>query len=401
MNSYKKADLETPICIVGAGPGGSTTSLVLSQQGIPHVLLDKQAFPRHKVCGESFDGRVTHILNALSPSYLAELEASGALLKSWSYSLHTEQLDIPIRFPHENTPRLLIDRYQFDQFLLEKARSFDSCTFIEKQEIQQVKSGSGIEWLQGPGLSIQCQLAIFATGNTSRFSNQQQKPANPFLFSRAYYEGLPGEATEVEIYYFQQPVRGCLILCPLSGGRHNVEIGLEKRLYQKSGRTMSALLTAYIEQRSDLQERFRKARQIHPLRGTYMALLGQRLHLAEGGRLFVGSNAYSVNPVTGLGVGNAMSMGQTAGQLIAEHWEQVDFTRRVQAAYPKKVKKRLREVLFFNYLLNQAQRQIAWIEPLLTPVLRSRFVGRLLQRSEWVREVRNPRFYWDVLKEKS
>ena len=53
----------TPICIVGGGPAGLVASLNLSKNKIHHVLIDKFTFPRDKVCGENFDGRVKHVLN--------------------------------------------------------------------------------------------------------------------------------------------------------------------------------------------------------------------------------------------------------------------------------------------------------------------------------------------------
>jgi geranylgeranyl reductase family protein len=41
------------VCIVGAGPGGSSTAYYLSKQGKKVVLVEKEKFPRRKICGDA------------------------------------------------------------------------------------------------------------------------------------------------------------------------------------------------------------------------------------------------------------------------------------------------------------------------------------------------------------
>ena len=40
------------IAVIGAGPAGSTLALALAQRGWDVVLIERDALPRHKVCGE-------------------------------------------------------------------------------------------------------------------------------------------------------------------------------------------------------------------------------------------------------------------------------------------------------------------------------------------------------------
>jgi menaquinone-9 beta-reductase len=44
--------LETDVVVVGAGPSGATTALLLARQGHRVVLVDRARFPRDKACGE-------------------------------------------------------------------------------------------------------------------------------------------------------------------------------------------------------------------------------------------------------------------------------------------------------------------------------------------------------------
>ena len=41
------------VCIVGAGPGGSTSAYYLTKQGKKVLLLEKDKFPRRKICGDA------------------------------------------------------------------------------------------------------------------------------------------------------------------------------------------------------------------------------------------------------------------------------------------------------------------------------------------------------------
>ncbi|MCG3227813.1 MAG: NAD(P)/FAD-dependent oxidoreductase [Candidatus Heimdallarchaeota archaeon] len=45
------------VCIVGAGPGGSSTAYYLAKQGKKVVLLEKEKFPRRKICGDAVSQR--------------------------------------------------------------------------------------------------------------------------------------------------------------------------------------------------------------------------------------------------------------------------------------------------------------------------------------------------------
>jgi 2-polyprenyl-6-methoxyphenol hydroxylase-like FAD-dependent oxidoreductase len=51
--------------IIGAGPAGSTAAILLSQAGWSVALVEKQAFPRRKVCGECIAASNLPLLDAL------------------------------------------------------------------------------------------------------------------------------------------------------------------------------------------------------------------------------------------------------------------------------------------------------------------------------------------------
>ncbi|MBC7734992.1 MAG: FAD-dependent monooxygenase, partial [Bacteriovorax sp.] len=51
--------------IVGAGPSGSAAAILLARAGWAVALVEKQAFPRRKVCGECIAASNLPLLHAL------------------------------------------------------------------------------------------------------------------------------------------------------------------------------------------------------------------------------------------------------------------------------------------------------------------------------------------------
>ena len=53
------------VVVVGAGPAGSITALLLARAGVPVRLLDRDVFPRDKLCGDTLNPGAWALLSAL------------------------------------------------------------------------------------------------------------------------------------------------------------------------------------------------------------------------------------------------------------------------------------------------------------------------------------------------
>ena len=65
--------------IVGAGPAGSAAAILLARAGWSVVLIERQAFPRRKVCGECIAASNLALLDALGIGAEVEAHAGAAL----------------------------------------------------------------------------------------------------------------------------------------------------------------------------------------------------------------------------------------------------------------------------------------------------------------------------------
>src|SRR5690242_16366554 len=53
QSNGKASGAPADVCIIGAGPAGSTCAFYLARQGVSVLLLDKERFPRDKLCGDA------------------------------------------------------------------------------------------------------------------------------------------------------------------------------------------------------------------------------------------------------------------------------------------------------------------------------------------------------------
>src|SRR5690348_16765440 len=62
------------VVVVGAGPAGATTALLLARAGASVLLLDRARFPRDKPCSEYLSPATTDVLERLGGGILAAVE---------------------------------------------------------------------------------------------------------------------------------------------------------------------------------------------------------------------------------------------------------------------------------------------------------------------------------------
>ena len=63
--------------VVGAGPAGSATALLLAHAGARVLMLDRASFPRDKPCSEYLSPESTRVLERLGPEVLAAVAAAS------------------------------------------------------------------------------------------------------------------------------------------------------------------------------------------------------------------------------------------------------------------------------------------------------------------------------------
>lgn len=108
--------LETDVLVVGAGPAGATTARELAVRGVDTLLVDRETFPRKKVCAGWVNGAVTGAFE-----WLAGSEASWSESAFDEIVFHSADLTREISWKSDGVAGYLVRREEFDAFLKDAA----------------------------------------------------------------------------------------------------------------------------------------------------------------------------------------------------------------------------------------------------------------------------------------
>ena len=112
--------IQTDVLIIGGGLAGLTVALHLQRAGIAVILIEKDTYPHHKVCGE-------YISNEILP-YLQWLEADPAILHpSLISKLQFTTMQGNSIYTRLPLGGFGISRYKLDSFLYEKFMNKGGC----------------------------------------------------------------------------------------------------------------------------------------------------------------------------------------------------------------------------------------------------------------------------------
>lgn len=390
------------ICIIGSGPGGMSASLFLSKSKIPHVIVDKNIFPRDKVCGENLDGRVFHVLKRWNPEVIQEMFSKNILQKTHNFCIYLPKATVPIAFNPNSTPRLLGKRIDFDNFLFEKVKNSPYCQIIESELIQDYHFEGEKIVFEGRNLEIEADLGIVACGFQSGLLKNRPSEDELYFFHRVYYKNLLSDNNnEVQTYYFEKPVKTCLLICPLPNNEFNVEIGVSKEDYKKLKVRMEDLLEDLIASNKYLKQKFHTGVPLDKGKGVHLPITSNHQFFSDRNLLYVGASAFCVNPITGMGVGNAVTMGELAAKEVQKYIQMNDFSATATASYEKLARQKLKNVIRLNKLINFFFRHLKLTTPVLLLVVRSKSFLNVISRADLLSNFLKPWYYFTKSTKKS
>jgi len=156
------------VIVIGAGPAGSTTALLLARRGIPTLLVERDSWPRAKVCGGCLNAVATDFLRsmALRPTDLDGTSLFGAeSLERCDLHAARSGTSIPMHGSR------VIDRALFDAAIVERARDAGAEVVTGTTARVSRADPHGATVLlrdAGRSRSITCRLAVVAGGIGSR-----------------------------------------------------------------------------------------------------------------------------------------------------------------------------------------------------------------------------------------
>ena len=299
--------------VVGAGPAGAAAARVLAGEGFRTVLLDRDALPRVKVCGD-----------ALLPDALSALERLGALasVRARAFRAHTLRVWSPSGVRVDlDVEALLLPRIELDAILARGA--LEAGALLARGRVVRLDVEGArvrLRTREGPGLTA--RVVVVATGARRalgpRVPGAPPSPSPPDAVAARRYLRCPGGPDVLQVIYHRSVLPGYGWIFPLGAGLYNVGCGVfrSRRLSEPLHRLFRRLLEEFPPAR-DLVSRgsFVSPLEAAPLRcgppgGPFCG---------PGPVVWAGEVAGTTFPFTGEGVGKALATGELAGRSACRH----------------------------------------------------------------------------------
>jgi menaquinone-9 beta-reductase len=357
------------VAIIGAGPAGSSAAIQLATKGYSVALLDKEQFPREKLCGD--------FLNPVNWPLLRELKVERAVLarphekvsifRFTSFS--GEEAEIPLPAGRDGAVvGLGLRRFDLDHVLLERANSL-GVTVLDgwkPKELERQPDG----WMLKVDKSdvfgeIGARMLIGADGRNSWVAHHlgladpaaMQGRSVGFQFRLKCANRSTGK---IEIHLFPGGYAGVV---GLAGDTVTLGLAIEKhRLLD--GRPEQSLLESILPQNPWLKEILRSG-SVSEMRSTYPVYFPPRRTYGDG-VLLVGDAARVNEPVTGEGIYFALKSGVFAAKTVDEGFQMSDFSAARLRSYERNCRSAFRARRAINALI----RWLIYRPALLSRVIR-------------------------------
>lgn len=210
--------------IAGGSLAGSTLGILLSEKGWRVLILEKNRFPRDKVCGEFLSPGVWPLLEALGLSN-ALLSLGGSRIEQVSVSFPSQSAGSRLSFPSKKFPFAYgISRNILDTFFLSEAKR-RGCAVYEDCEVLQIRRQGRFFLIEvnhkaeHAFLRMQSRIAVNAAGNFNRWSapvrNGKEKKKAGF---KAHWN-IKRKSPSIDLFFFK---RGYLGLSDIENGMTNL-----------------------------------------------------------------------------------------------------------------------------------------------------------------------------------
>jgi flavin-dependent dehydrogenase len=331
------------VIVVGAGPGGAATGILLAQRGARVLVLDRARFPRSKICGEYLSPEAARILDRLGVLKAVD-DAGAVLLRGMAITapggtrlVGTYPTNLPWRGYRDHAlalPRVVLDRILTDG-LRDTAADFREQWRVTDLLVERDRV-AGVEVVDAGGTAHACRarLVIGADGRNSivarRLGLVSTHPLRRLAFI-TYASGVTGLGDRGEIFV-DPPVYS--IVNPVAPETGNVSLVVPLDWGRRHRGRLDRLFDDGIGRLSHLVERFPDLRREAPVRA--LGPLAYRVAPPRhGGVLLVGDAAGFYDPFTGEGIYTALRSAELAADTTALALDGGDCSRRALAAYDR------------------------------------------------------------------
>lgn len=345
------------LIVAGAGPAGSACAITAARAGARVLLLEKDCFPRHKVCGEFVSPESLSLLQGL----LGETKLSfQAAVNSARAFVDGKILNLPVSPAAQSIPRFLLDAAMFH------AAQRAGVAAREDAAVQQVRQ-SGIFHVETKNQTFTARAVVNTTGRWSRLTHVEVADQEKWLGLKAHFsESSP--PSSVDLYFFPGGYCG---VTPVDGNTINacamVKAGVARSLAE-----VFTLEPALKLRSRDWQPRFPAV--------TTSPLYFREPETEFAGMFLAGDAAGFIDPFAGDGISLALQSGTLAAEAVNHFLRGKGSFDQAHDYYRVAYKKRFTPAFRNAARLRTALSAPRWLRSLAMTLAGVSSVGRMLVR---------------------
>jgi geranylgeranyl reductase family protein len=319
MRSIDRVSARWDAVVVGAGPAGSATGLLLARAGVRVLLLDRARFPREKPCSEYLSPESTRVLGRLGADVLAAVEAAAPAQLRGMKVVAPSGAGIVGRF---ESASYALPRTRFDTILLTAAEAAGA-EVREGVKVEELVYDSGAvagvvtrETGNGKRETYRARVVVGADGLRSIVARRLGKVYATAPHRIAFTAHVAGARDVDDLGEMHVGRPGYVGLGPIGDGVTTVALVLPAREVRRGDRFFDEL-----NRFPGVAGRFNARHVVRRVLATGPFARWSRRPVAAGGgggALLVGDAADFFDPFTGQGIYSALRGAELAAAAIID-----------------------------------------------------------------------------------
>jgi flavin-dependent dehydrogenase len=331
------------VVVVGAGPAGAATAILLAEHGLDVVVLDRGSLPRPKICGEYLSPEAGRVLDRLG--VLKTVDAAGAaaihgmrITAPDGTAITGHYRDVGPWRPYRHHA-MGVARETLDGALIERVRALpldlrEHARVVDLIVERGVVTGVRFADRDARVHDLHARLVVGADGRASVVA-ERLGCRRPHALRRmalvTYVSGVESCRGLGEIFVDPPDYA---ILNPIAPDRVNLGLVVPLGHASRWSDRLDDFMAARVRQLPHLARRLAGATRVAPIRA-----LGPLAHRVEppdtGGALLVGDAGGFYDPFTGEGVFTALRSAELAVTTMVQALRSGDVSARALAGYER------------------------------------------------------------------
>jgi geranylgeranyl reductase family protein len=348
------------VIVVGAGPSGSAVATALVQKGRDVLLIDREAFPRDKTCGDGIPASAIEELYDLGMKEKI-LDSNFYLIEQLLLSSpNGHVLKAPIRQGMSGGKSYVIPRMQFDALIQEHAVE-SGVEFLETQVSEPIIEDGFVTGVKvkknGSIEELRAKIVIGADGVTSSVARairpDKAEDKHRAVALRAYIEGIEEFPNVVEFYLYNEILPGYAWIFPTAEGRANIGLGMRLDKFRETKKKLEELTNIFLEL-PKIKKRLKPGWEMKDMAVWQLNFGSQDMQRVYDGAVLIGDAAGLINPLTGGGISNGLQSASIAADVIDKALEADDTSSQALREYETRLDERLRSSMRRSYLFQRS-----------------------------------------------